>query len=153
MAPWTSDIASAHNSQHLFDPYSLTHVLHGVLLYAAVRALTGQRLGQRARFTIVLAAEAMWEIFENTNFVVARYREATMSLDYYGDSILNSLGDIAACAIGYGVAMTLPVWGSGVLIVAIEALLLLWIRDSLLLNVVMLVRPLDAIKDWQLRGG
>ncbi len=152
LTPWTFDIASAHNSQHLFDPYTLTHVLHGVLLYAAVRALAGGALGQRSRFTIALAAEAAWELFENTDFVVERYREATMSLDYYGDSVFNSLGDIAACAVGYGAAMTLPVWGSGVLLAATEVLLLLWIRDSLLLNVLMLVRPLEVVKNWQLGG-
>lgn len=153
LAPWASDINSPHNSQHLVDAYTLTHLLHGIALYAVLWASAGTKLQQRHRFIIAVAIEAAWEVFENTDLVIGRYREATISLDYFGDSILNSLGDIAACAIGYGVAMTLPVWGSGVLIVAIEALLLLWIRDSLLLNVVMLVRPLDAIKDWQLRGG
>ncbi len=152
LSPWTSNINSAHNSQHLFDPYALTHVLHGVLLYGAVWLLLAKRLGQRGRFTVALVAEAAWEVFENTDFVINRYREATISLDYLGDSVLNSLGDIVACALGYGVAMTLPVWGSAVFFVAVELLLLLWIRDSLLVNVVMLVRPIEAIKTWQLGG-
>jgi len=152
LVPWASDINSPHNSQHLVDAYTLTHLLHGIALYAVLRALAGGRLAQRHRFIITIALEAAWEVFENTDLVIGRYREATISLAYFGDSIVNSLGDLTACAIGYGAAMALPAWGSAATFAGVEIFLLLWIRDSLLLNIIMLVRPLEAIKTWQTGG-
>lgn len=152
LTPWISDINSPHNSQHLADPYTLTHVLHGLAFYAILWALAGARLPQRQRFLIAMTVEAAWEIFENTEFVIQRYREATISLDYFGDSIANSLADIAACALGYGIAMVLPVCSSATVFAAIEILLLLWIRDSLLLNIIMLLWPIEAIRNWQAGG-
>lgn len=152
LAPWATDINSPHNSQHLVDAYTFTHLLHGIALYAILWAVTGRELGQRRRFIIAMALEAAWEVFENTDLVIGRYREATISLDYFGDSVVNSLGDLAACAVGYGVAMALPAWASVAAFAGVEILLLLWIRDSLLLNIVMLVRPLEAIKAWQMGG-
>lgn len=148
--PWSSAVNSAHNSQHLADPYTLTHVLHGFGFYMAVWALLAEAVPQRRRFLVAMAAEAAWELFENTDFVIERYRDATISLDYFGDSIINSLGDIVACAVGYLAAMAFPVWASAASFAAIEVLLLLWIRDSLLLNILMLVWPIDAIKSWQM---
>ena len=150
--PWAADINSTHNSQHLVDAYTLTHVLHGIALYAILWALAGARLEQRNRFLVAMAVETAWEIFENTDFVIGRYREATISLDYFGDSILNSIGDIGACATGYALAMAIPAWASVALFAGVEIFLLLWIRDSLLLNIVMLLRPLESIKAWQLGG-
>jgi len=147
---WSSDIVSTHNSQHLFDPYSFTHVLHGIALYGIVWLLLGSRTTPASRAVFVIAIEAAWEIWENTSFVIERYREATISLDYYGDSILNSLSDIVACIVGIAVAMTAPIWLSVALFVFVEVALLLWIRDSLLLNIIMLVFPLEALKDWQM---
>lgn len=152
LAPWASDINSPHNSQHLVDAYTLTHLLHGLALYAILWALAGGELEQRRRFIIAMALEAAWEVFENTDLIIGRYREGTISLDYFGDSIVNSLGDLAACAVGYGAAITLPAWASIATFAGVEILLLLWIRDSLLLNIVMLVRPLEAIKTWQMGG-
>ena len=152
LAPWSGDVNSSHNSQHLADPYTLTHVLHGVALYGILWALLGARLGQPSRFVLAMGIEATWEIFENTPFVINRYREATISLDYFGDSIVNSLGDITACALGYAAATALPVWGSALFFVAVEVALLLWIRDSLLLNIIMLTWPIEALRDWQMGG-
>ena len=152
LSPWSSEVHSTHNSQHLADPYTLTHMLHGIAFYWLLWMLTGSRLAVGPRFVVALALEASWEIFENTDFVIERYRTATISLEYFGDSVINSAGDIAACAAGYVAAMLLPVWGSTAAFIAIEALLLLWIRDSLLLNILMLVAPIDAIKNWQAGG-
>lgn len=149
LTPWSSAVNSPHNSQHLVDPYTLTHVLHGIAFYALVWALAGGRLSPRQRFLLAMAVEAAWEIFENTDFVIQRYREATISLDYFGDSVINSLGDILACAAGYLMAAGLPLWGSVATFAGIEILLLLWIRDSLLLNILMLLWPIEAIKHWQ----
>lgn len=147
---WSGDIVSTHNSQHLFDPYSFTHVLHGIALYGIVWLFVGSRTTPATRATIALALEAAWEVFENTSFVIERYREATISLDYYGDSVLNSLSDIAASVIGIALAMTVPIWASIALFVIVEVTLLLWVRDSLVLNIIMLAFPLEALKEWQM---
>ncbi len=150
---FSADIWSMHNSQHLADPYTLTHVSHGVVFYGLLWLLVGTRLSSNWRFVVTLGIETVWEVFENTPYMIDRYRESTISLDYYGDSIANSLADIAACGMGYVLAATIPVWASAGGFVAVEALLILWIRDSLLLNILMLIYPLDVIKNWQLPGG
>jgi hypothetical protein len=149
--PWSWDIWSLHNSQHLIDPYSFTHVLHGVLYYALLWLVFRGRWPP-LRALLALAAEVGWEIVENTNTVIEAYRESTISLNYYGDSIGNSMGDVASFVLGYTLAMGLPALVSAVGFVVVEAVLLLTIRDSLVLNVVMLLHPVEAIKRWQLGG-
>jgi len=151
-ALWSGDVWSRHNSQHLVDPYTFTHVLHGLLLYALVWALGRGLAAPVARAWIVLVLEAAWEVFENTDAVIERYRAATISLDYFGDSVANSLGDIVACMAGYFAAGALPVAVSIASFFVVDAVLLWWIRDSLLLNVLMLVHPVDAVKQWQMGG-
>ena len=151
LSPWSWDIWSRHNSQHLLDPYTFTHVSHGVLLYALLWVLFRARR-PALRMLLALGVEAVWEVAENTNAVIESYRESTISLNYYGDSILNSVADIAAFGLGYAAARRLPGWVSAVGIVAFEVLLVLTIRDSLLLNVVMLIYPVEAIKTWQMGG-
>jgi hypothetical protein len=150
---WSGGAASPHTSQHFADPYTFTHLLHGLILYAAIWALLRGRLDAGGRFVLAMALEVAWELFENTDFVIERYRDATISLNYYGDSIVNVLGDLVACALGYGAAMLLPLWGSAAVFLAIEAVLALWIRDNLLLNIVMLIYPSEAIRAWQMGGG
>ncbi|MEQ1503453.1 MAG: DUF2585 family protein [Myxococcota bacterium] len=153
--PWSWDIWSEHNSQHLVDPYAFTHVQHGVLFYLVLRLVLGARRAD-LRFGLALGIEALWEIVENTDAVIQRYRETTISLDYYGDSIANSLSDLAMCAIGFTLARKLPAWITVTGYVAVELGLLATIRDSLTLNVVMLVAggsPLgEAIAAWQSGG-
>jgi len=151
--PWSSDILTFHNSQHLFDPYTFTHALHGVGLYGLLWLTLRHRLGTSARWVTAVGLEAAWEILENTPIIIERYRAETISLGYFGDSIANSIGDIAACAAGFLVAAMLPVWGSVALFAGTEVVLLLWIRDSLLLNIVMLLWPLEWLKEWQQKGG
>ena len=96
--------------------------------------------------------ESSWEVAENTSYVINRYREETISLDYFGDSIFNSLGDIASCAFGFWLAYKLQFVRSLVLFAATEIILLFWIRDSLIVNLIMLIYPLEAIKIWQMGG-
>jgi len=146
---WWSDTNSSHNSQHLLDPYSLTHVLHGLLFYGLLTLLM-RRSRVSCRFVFALAIEGLWELFENSTFVIERYRAATISLNYYGDSIVNSLGDIACCTLGFWLTPRLGFSGSVALFLAIEAILLFWIHDDLLLNILMLVYPIDAVKAWQI---
>jgi hypothetical protein len=146
--PWSWEVWSRHNSQHVIDPYSFTHVLHGVLEFWLI-SLIFPRMPLAWRLCLALFIESSWEVGENTQYVINRYREATISLDYYGDSIINSLADIVCCALGFLIAMRLRFWRSLALFVATEVVLLFWIRDSLLLNILMLIYPLDAIKAWQ----
>ncbi len=148
-SPWISEPKSSHCSQHLFDPYSLTHIFHGVGL-CGIFALIWPRRDPRASFVTTVALESLWEIVENSEFVIERYRTATIALGYEGDSIANSLGDVAACALGWALARRLGWRRSIVAFVAVELILLVWIRDNLTLNILMLAWPIDAIKQWQL---
>jgi len=149
LSPWAFDVWSQHNSQHLIDPYSFTHILHGVLEFW-ILGLIFRRIPLAWRLFMAVLIEGSWEIAENTNYVINRYREATISLDYFGDSIINSMSDIFCCATGFAIASRLRFWRSLALFLATEAVLIVWIRDSLLLNVVMLIYPIEAIKQWQM---
>lgn len=140
---------SSHTSQHLLDPYSFTHILHGVAFFW-ITGLIFSRLGAGWRFTIAVFVEAAWEVLENSSYIIEKYRENTASLDYFGDSIMNSVGDVLACAAGFWIACKLGWRRSLVFFFAVEFVLLLWIRDSLLLNIIMLIHPFDAIKHWQM---
>jgi hypothetical protein len=145
---WHGVVRSSENSQHLSDWYTFTHVLHGFGLYAAL-ALARGRLAAGTRFLLAMAGEAAWEAFENTPFVIERYRAATIALDYYGDSVVNSLGDLLTAAAGYAVAARAPLWTTIAVALALEAFLAWAIRDNLTLNLLMLVVPIPAIEAWQ----
>jgi hypothetical protein len=145
---WSGNVQSSENSQQFSDPYTFTHVVHGLFFYLMLRLLApAMSLGSRALAAIGL--ESAWEIIENSSAVIERYRAATLSLDYYGDSVLNSVGDIVAAIIGFLLAARLPTWASIILFIAIEIILLFLIRDNLTLNVVMLLFPIQAIRQWQ----
>jgi hypothetical protein len=146
--PWAWNVDSMHNSQHLVDPYSPTHVLHGLLFYLFLWPL-GRWLPLWARAALAIAIESAWEILENSPLIIERYRSATISLDYSGDSVLNSLSDIGMCAIGFTLAANIPVGAAIALFVLTELVLAATIRDGLLLNIVMLIHPIPAIRAWQ----
>lgn len=143
---------SSHTSQHVLDPYTFTHVLHGVAFFW-LAGLIFTRLANDWRFLIAIVLESAWEIFENSNYIIEKYRQNTASLDYFGDSIANSVGDVAACALGFWVAVKLGAWRSLAFFVAVELILIFWIRDSLLINILMLIYPIDGIKQWQMAIG
>ena len=146
---WAGDIWSAHNSQHLFDPYSFTHVLHGILFCAGWTWLF-PRIPWAWRMVMTVGMEALWEVLENSEFIIQRYREATIGLGYEGDSVVNSLTDVLCCVIGFLLARHLGWRRSLVLFVALELALLFWIRDNLTLNILMLTFPVESIKAWQM---
>ena len=148
LLPWVGDAWSPDTSQHLFDPYSFTHVLHGFAFYGLF-ALLLPRAGRRARFVAAVTLEASWEVFENTDYVINRYREATAALGYAGDTVVNSLGDVLACAAGVLVARWLGALRTVLLFAATEVVLLFWIRDSLLLNILLLLYPSETLRAWQ----
>lgn len=146
---WEGDTCSANNSQQFFDPYSFTHILHGFLLFWLV-ALLWRKLAPATQLLLALALEAAWEVFENTRFVIERYRAETAALGYEGDTIVNSYGDLACALAGFLVARKLGLRWSLVVFALVEIVLLIWIKDSLLLQLLMLIRPIDPIKWWQM---
>jgi hypothetical protein len=146
---WVGDTCSSSNSQQLFDPYSFTHILHGFLLFWLV-ALLFRKFTPAWQLWLAMALEATWEVLENTNFIIDRYRAQTAALGYTGDTIVNSLGDLFCAFVGVLVARKIGWIRTLILFVLLEVVLILWIRDSLLLQVLMLVRPVEAIKLWQM---
>jgi Protein of unknown function (DUF2585) len=141
----------AGNSQHIADWYTLSHIIHGFLFYwVGSLVLKGRPPGERLILAVLI--EAAWEVFENSPMVIDRYREATIALGYTGDSVINSVADVAWMALGFAFARRVPVWVTVVVAVAFELIALAVIRDNLTLNVLMLVHPFDAIKAWQAGG-
>jgi hypothetical protein len=151
---WTSEAWSSLTSQTLLDPYSFTHLLHGFMfagmLLLLFRFVAKNNVTTSWRLVIAMVFEALWEIIENTNAVIDRYRDATAALGYQGDSVVNSLGDMVCCAAGLLIARKLGWLRSLPIFIATEIVLLFWIRDSLILEIIMLIYPIDAIKGWQL---
>lgn len=148
---WHGVVVSPENSQHIADWYTPSHVIHGIFFYAVLSWLAAsQPLGFRLLLATLL--EATWEIAENTDAVINRYREATIALDYFGDSVLNSTFDILFMIFGFFLAARLPIWMSIGFVVIAEIAVAYIIRDNLTLNVLMLLYPLEAIKTWQMGG-
>jgi hypothetical protein len=149
--PISIHVASQHNSQHLLDAYSLSHMLHGILFFG-ILWLFRKRLSLPARAAIAAAIEIAWEMLENSPIIINRYRTTTMALGYTGDSIVNSLGDILSFVAGFYLARKLGLWWSIGIFLGVELLMLFLMRDNLTLNVLMLLWPIDAIRRWQSGG-
>ena len=145
---WHGVVISSENSQHLSDWYTPSHIIHGILFFGLFTLLL-RKASMNVRLVLSLIVECAWEILENTDMIINRYRESTISLDYFGDSVINSSADILAMVVGFFLASRLPVWASVAIIIVFEATTTYLIRDGLTLNILMLVWPLEAVKTWQ----
>src|SRR4051812_10834787 len=153
---WAS-VSTSELSQQIADAYSFSHIIHGFAFYGLFYLLN-RFVGRRKWplglcLLLAISIECTWEILENTNFIIDRYRKSTLSLDYYGDSVLNSLCDILFAALGFVLAARLPVWATIGLIIVMELVAGLAIRDNLTLNIIMLLHPVEGIKHWQMARG
>ena len=145
---WVGSRDSPKTSQMLSDWYSFSHVVHGLLFYAALWLL-GRRWPVGWRFVAAVLVESCWEVVENTPWIIDRYRATTAAVGYSGDSVLNSISDILMMALGFALARRLPVWAAVFLLIALEVIPLFAIRDNLTLNVWALIAPSRAVQAWQ----
>jgi len=148
---WNGDIWSSGNSQRFADAYSFSHICHGIIFFGLLW-LVARRWTVRQRLLMAAILEASWEILENSPIIINRYREATIALGYSGDSVFNSMSDILMMSLGFLFASRVRAWHSVAAILAMEIFCLVWVRDNLTLNVIMLIHPIEAIKAWQVVG-
>lgn len=144
-------VQSAENSQHIADWYTPSHIIHGFIFFGLGRLLL-KRWPLGLALCAAILVEGAWEILENSPIIIDRYREVTISWGYAGDSIVNSVADLGWMIFGFFLASRLPWKVTLALALLFEVFTAYMIRDNLILNVLMLVAPIEAVKDWQAAG-
>ena len=148
---WQHNVFTIENSQHLTDWYTFSHILHGILAYALITAIApASVLGIRAVWAV--SSAVAWELIENSNFIIARFRIVTISEHYIGDSIVNAIADVVAMGLGFYLARFLPIYLTVLLALVLEGSMMFFIRDGLGLSTLMLLWPVETIRNWQLGG-
>ncbi|VVB77813.1 Uncharacterised protein [uncultured archaeon] len=145
---WYNNANGPGNSQHLFDWYSFSHIIHGIIFFA-ILSLLFKKMPLRTKLIIAVIIECAWEGLENSPIIINRYRTATFSLDYYGDSIINSIFDVISMIVGFILAFKLKKWHIVAMVIFMELFTLYMIRDNLTLNIINLIYPTELIKNWQ----
>lgn len=146
---WDGRLNGPEDAQHFSDWYTLSHIIHGFAFFG-ILWLVARRLPLQLRYFLAVIFEEAWELFENSNFMINRYRDITIANAYQGDSILNSTSDVLFMSLGFFLAWKLPLWASILIIITLELVALFFIRDNLTLNIIMLLYPIQAIKKWQM---
>lgn len=145
---WNTSIWSNECSQRLADPYSFSHIVHGIVFYG-VLWLCFRKATVAARFLTTVIAGCAWEVVENLPFIIERFRVANAALGYNGDSIMNSLSDVVMMAFGFWIAWKFTPWKSIAATLVMEIGCALWVRDNLTLQFAMLLHPVKAVQNWQ----
>jgi hypothetical protein len=145
---WVGDIWSSELSQQLFDWYTASHVVHGILFYGFLR-LVLPRAPVLARLAIAVGIEAAWEMAENSPWVIEAYRKQALAAGYTGDSILNSLSDTLAMMTGFALAWLLPWRATVALVLVLEIGTAALVRDNLTLNILNFIHRFPVIETWQ----
>lgn len=140
---------AGEDSQHIFDWYTFSHILHGLIFYFAIWLVGRGRVPFAVGILVALVLESGWELFENSQYIINRYQSQSIYEQYNGDSIINSVGDILTMAFGYFVASRIPVLASIALLIGVEVWMAWMIRDNLTLNIISLTHPIASISQWQ----
>ena len=145
---WVPSIFDGGNSQHIADWYTLSHILHGVLI-ALLGRLFFPRLGFKPLFLTAIVTGIGWEVIEHTNFVLEAFRATTINVGYLGDTVLNAVSDYAFMMGDFFAAyhLRVPIVIVGVL--GLELTAGVFGRDNLTLSTIQLVAYNETINDWQ----
>ena len=140
---------AGEDSQHIFDWYTFSHILHGLIFYFAIWLVGRGRVPFTVAILIALVLEGAWEVFENSQYIINRYQSQSISEQYNGDSVINSVGDLLTMAFGFFLASRLPVLASIAVLIGVEVWMAWMIRDNLTLNIISLTHPIEWISQWQ----
>ena len=145
---WVGSVFSSGNSQHIADWYTLSHVVHGLLIVLLGRILFPTWSSQ-SLLVIAVVTGVAWEIIEHTDWVLNRFRAATLYQGYFGDSVLNAVFDYLWMLAGFFLARSISTAAIVGLILCLELTAAIIARDCLTLTTLMVIYPLESVEEWQ----